>query len=149
MTNTPGRSFAKILCGFGLMILLVTSLGCAHYAHQGLLPRDVVGAWTTDDPRYSERAMELSRAFVIIVTGRHDPATVQMIDRVESEPKGSGTLFTIYSTDYSDGNHFEMKLEFNPANGGEIRFKNQSAVWKRRVETSSKPAPSRNAAKSR
>jgi len=110
---------------------------------QGLLPSDVVGAWTTNDPRYGDRVMELSRAFVIIITGRHEPASVQMIDRVESESNGADTRYTIYSTDYSQGTHFEMKIEFRPANGGEIRFRNQPAVWTRHVETPSKPAKSR------
>lgn len=126
-----------------ILFVLLASIGCSDHMRQYLLPRDVVGAWTTDDPRYQERVMELSRAFVIIITGRHDPASVQMIDRVESEVKGSDTLYTIYSTDYSQGTHYEMKIQFNPANGGEIRFRNQGTVWKRHVEATSKPVKSR------
>jgi hypothetical protein len=122
--------------------LLLGSLGCTQHAHQGLLPKDVVGAWTTNDARYRDRLMELSRAFVIIVTDRHDPASVQMIDRVESEPAGTETRYTIYSTDYSQGTHFQMTIQYSAANGGEIRFRNQPAVWTRQVEVEKKPAKS-------
>ena len=99
-----------------------------------ILPADVVGSWTTKDSRYQDRELELSRAFVILITGRHDPASVQMIDRVDATTQGQDTLFTIYSTDYSQGTHFEMKIQYRPDNGGEIRFKNQQVVWTRRVE---------------
>lgn len=127
---------------FGLVAVwpLLGSLGCARHVHQGLLPKELAGAWTSDDPRYKERVMELSRAFVIIITGRHDPASVQMIDGVETESKGSETLFTVYSTDYSQGTHFQMKIQYSPANGGEIRFNNHGTVWTRHVEVQSKPA---------
>ena len=114
--------------------LLVSLLGCTKLPHQGLLPTDVTGTWTSSDPRYKDRELELSRAFVIIITGRHDPSSVQMIDRVDTATEGENTLFNIYSTDYSQGTHFEMKIQYRAANGGEIRFKNQPAVWTRRIE---------------
>lgn len=75
--------------------------------------------------------MELSPAFIIIVTGRHDAPSVEMIDRVETEANGTGTHFTIYSTDYLKGNHSKMNADFSTANGGEIRFRNQSQAWTR------------------
>jgi len=138
---TSHKLFVKILCGIAILPLLACSQGCAKLPHQGLLPADVVGTWTTKDPRYQDRELELSRAFVILITGRHDPASVQMIDRVESNSDGPDTLFTIYSTDYSQGTHFEMKIQFRPENGGEIRFKNQPALWTRRVEAKDNPKP--------
>ena len=75
--------------------------------------------------------MELSQAFIVIVTGRHDAPSVEMIDRVETEANGTNTHFTIYSTDYLKGNHSKMNADFSAANGGEIRFRNQSQVWTR------------------
>jgi|GEM_PF-1125941 hypothetical protein len=134
MKQLRGLTISRVVREIAIALALLGLFGCSQHAQQGLLPKDVVGAWTTNDPRYKDRLMELSRAFVIIVTDRHDPASVQMIDGVETEPTGSDTLYTIYSTDYSQGTHYQMKLQYSSANGGEIRFRNQPAVWKRQVE---------------
>lgn len=139
MKHWRGVTVGTIAGGFAICVVLLSSLGCSQHMHQGLLPKDVAGAWTTDDPRYKDRLMELSRAFVIIVTDRHEPASVQMIDRVETEPAGSDTRYTIYSTDYAQGTHFQMAIQYTAAHGGEIRFRNQPAVWTRQVEAPSKP----------
>ena len=128
------RFIPKLLWSAAIVTLLACLLGCVQLPHQGLLPADVVGSWTTKDARYQDRELELSRAFVILITGRHDPASVQMIDHVDTTTQGQDTLFTIFSTDYSQGTHFEMKIQYRPDNGGEIRFKNQQVVWTRRVE---------------
>ncbi len=124
----------RMLCCILTLPLPLCLLGCTQLPHQGLLPVEVTGTWTSADPRYKDRELELSRAFVIIITGRHDPASVQMIDRVDTSTEGENRLFNIYSTDYSQGTHFEMKIQYRAANGGEIRFKNQQAVWTRRIE---------------
>jgi hypothetical protein len=95
------------------------------------LPRVMEGVWTTDDPRFQGRFMELSPSFVIIVTGHDDPASVQFVDKVESPTPSDLSSLTVYSTDYSEGAHYQMRLQFSPANGGEIRFQNQGLVWRR------------------
>jgi hypothetical protein len=116
------------------VLLLLAWVGRVRPGLQGLLPRQLTGVWTADDPRYKDRALELSQAFVIVITGRHDAPSVQMVDRVETEPKGEDTVYTIYSTDYQQGTHNTMTVQFRPSNGGEIRFRNQAEVWKRSPE---------------
>jgi hypothetical protein len=91
----------------------------------------VEGLWTTDDPRFEGRFMELSPSFVIIVTGHDDPASVQFVDKVELQAPTDFSAFTVYSTDYSEGTHYQMRLQFSSANGGELRFQNGGQVWKR------------------
>lgn len=120
----------RSVCAALVFVALVTSAGCKRQ-RSNLLPRQLVGVWTTDDPRYKDRFLELSQAFVIIVTGRNDPSSVQLIDRVETTQQGSEMLLTVYSTDRSGG-QYTMNLRFNPENGGELRFSNQSQIWKRR-----------------
>jgi hypothetical protein len=93
------------------------------------------GVWTTDDPRFSGRFMELSPSFVIIVTGHDDAASVQFIDKVETQAPGDFSSLTVYSTDYSEGTHYQMRLQFNPAHGGELHFQNQGQTWKRDAVT--------------
>jgi hypothetical protein len=123
------------------MSFLLFSVGCTYQKSHNLLPRQIAGVWTTDDPRYKERTLELSPAFVIVVTGRHDAPSVEMIDRVETKANGADTLLTIYSTDYSKGSHSTMKAQFSSANGGEIRFRNQPQVWTRNAEMQKHPSP--------
>lgn len=125
------------MTAFRMTVIILTLLVCAGCSHNNsrMLPREFEGVWTTNDPRYQDRFLELSPAFVIIVTGRYDTPSVQWIDKVETQPQGSDTALTVYSTDLSEGSHYEMALQFSPANGGEIRFKNQTQVWRRRGDT--------------
>ena len=119
---------------FLAMVLLLPSMGCKR---SNMLPHDLDGVWTTNDPRYANAFLELSPAFVIVVTGPHNRASVQIIDRVRSEITGSGMLFSVQSTDVEDGTQQSMNLEFRSDNGGELRFRNQNQVWTR----SSGPVP--------
>jgi hypothetical protein len=97
-----------------------------------MLPAQLEGVWTSDDPRYSDRFLELPPTFVMIVTGRHERSSVQWIDKVNVESAGDRMVLTVYSTDFQEGTHHELALQVSPANGGEIRLRNQSQVWKRR-----------------
>jgi hypothetical protein len=118
----------------GLILMLLLCLGCNR--HRSLtLPADLAGVWTSDDPRYHDRFFELWPTFVIVVTGPGNPASVQWIRKVEAKPQGDSSAFTVYSTDYSQHTDYQMVLQFNPANGGEIRFGNEPQIWKRRRET--------------
>lgn len=93
------------------------------------------GVWTTDDPRFQGRFMELSPSFVIIVTGPDDPVSVQFIDKAETQAPGDLSSLTVYSTDYSEGVRHQMRLQFSSASGGELRFQNQGLVWRRGSNT--------------
>ena len=120
-----------------IAIIVAALLACAGCSRntQSMLPRQLTGFWTTDSPRYQGRFLELYQTFVIIGTGPGEPPSVQMIDKVKTEPKGNGTVLTIYSTDPS-GAHYELGLQFSPANGGELRLRNQNHVWKRETDPS-------------
>jgi hypothetical protein len=117
----------------GVALALLLCVGCKSNTAI-TLPRALEGVWTTDDPRFQERYLELSSSFVIIVTGHDDPVSVQFVDKVESEPMGDGSSLTVYSTDYLQDAHYQMHIRFSPANGGEIRFQNQGQVWRRQTD---------------
>jgi hypothetical protein len=127
---TQGGMMNRIRAAATIMVLLV-GVACNHNTSSMLSPQ-LTGLWTTDDPRYQERFVELSPAFFILITGPHDPISVQWIDKVRSELQAEGTAFTIFSTDNSQNVHYETLIHFNPANGGELRFGNERPVWKRR-----------------
>lgn len=124
----------RAMLALGVVATVLTFLVCAgcDYTNSKLLPKELEGVWTTDDARYRDRFLELSQAFVIVVTGPEDRPSVQLVDKVETQTTGTDTALTVYSTDYSQGLHHQMALTFSPANGGEIRFKNQTQVWRRR-----------------
>lgn len=120
-----------------IAIIVTALLACAGCSRntQSMLPRQLTGLWTTDSPRYQGRFLELYQTFVIIGTGPGQPVSVQMIDKVKTESMGDGTVLTIYSTDLN-GTQYELGLQFSPANGGELRLRNQSHVWKREAARS-------------
>lgn len=115
-----------------MLLILAPCLAC-HQNSSLMLPHELQGEWTTDDPRYAGRLLDLSPSFVILVRG-HADSSVQWVDRVKSEQNDSDTTLTIYSTDRSIGEQYEMTLFFRPANGGEIRFRNQTGVWRRHID---------------
>ena len=115
-----------------IVVFVLALMGCAgcDRSRHPMLPGELTGEWTTDDPRYQDRFLELSPTFVITGTGRGEAPRVEWIDKVEAVPVGNDTEFKVYSTDLSLGSHGEMSFVFSSANGGEIRFRNQSRVWR-------------------
>ena len=114
----------------GILLALSLCVGCNSNTLLNV-PHEVEGIWTNDDPRFEGRFMELSSSFVIIVTGPDDPASVQFVDKVETQAPGDFSSLTVYSTDYAEGAHYQMRLQYSPANGGEIHLQNGGQVWRR------------------
>jgi hypothetical protein len=116
------------------VLALVTGVGCRWHTSQMISP-ELKGAWTTDDPRYRDRVIELSSKFVIIVAGRDTPASVEWVNEVERNPGEGGATFTVYTTDFSQGTDDHIELHFSPVDGGELRIGNEPQVWRRRSDT--------------
>ena len=114
-------------------IVLLATVGC-HRTDANLLPNDLVGFWTADEPRYQGRFLELLRPYVIIGAGPGESPQVQMVDSVESNRDGDNIVYNISSTDLS-GTHYKLTLLYNPAGGGVIHFKHQENIpWRRQRE---------------
>ena len=99
-----------------------------------MLPREVQGAWVTDDPQYAERLIQFWPSEFVILTGVESQASVQSVYKVERQQIGSGLTLTIYSENRA-GNRDQMGITYSPANGGELRFRNQKQVWRRVPES--------------
>jgi len=110
-------------------LTLLACLGCSKNRYN-LIPSQLAGSWTTDAPRYNGRFLELYQAFVIVGEGPEHPPSVQMVDKVMTHPEQNDLTLTLYSSDL-EGSHYELTLQFSPANHGEIRFPHQKEVWKR------------------
>lgn len=92
------------------------------------LPDEISGVWTTTDPRYRDRFLELDKATVIFGIGSYN-INVYFISEVEKISQGKSILYTIY---YHNREGMEDKLSFyyNPVNNGSIRLKNKKhIVW--------------------
>ena len=122
------------------LLLLLTTLGC-HHTNVNLLPKELVGFWTTDEPMYADRFVELYRAYVIIGTGSKEVPKVQAVDSVEAKQEGDSTVYTISSSDLS-GATYKMILLYKAGGGGELRFRHmENLVWKRHVENNNQSQP--------
>jgi hypothetical protein len=118
-------------------LLLLATIG-GHQTNANLLPQDLVGFWTTDEPRYQGRFLELYRVYVILGNGSEQGPQVETVDSVEVKPDREYIAYTISSSDLA-GTRDKMTLLYTPKNGGEIRFSHQeNRVWRRHKES---PAP--------
>ncbi len=127
-----------------LLLLLAATVGCNRNATH-LLPKELVGFWTADEPRYKGRFLELYRAYVILGTGPGEVPQVQIVDSVEADTEGDHVAYKIASTDLN-GVQYNMTLMYKPAGEGVILFKHQENIlWKRHKENEDKDTPKADA----
>ena len=116
-----------------VFLLLLATAACNRNATH-LLPKELVGFWTADEPRYKGRFLELYRAYVILGTGPGEVPQVQIVDSVEATPDGDHVVYKIGSTDLN-GIQYNLTLLYRPTGEGTILFKHQESVlWKRHKE---------------
>ena len=125
-----GVNVKRILIALVIATLMAVCSSCKSESGEGALPREVQGAWITDDPQYAERLIKFWPSEYVILTGVESQAAMQAVDKVERQPFGNGFTLTIFSTNRT-GTHDQMGLTYSPANGGELRFRNQKQVWRR------------------
>jgi hypothetical protein len=112
------------------LLLLLACTAC-NRENPMILPSKLDGFWTTDDPRDQDRFLELNGTYLVVGVSRRGIPNVQFVDKFKTVYADQDTTYTIFSTDLQ-GMSYQISLQFNPANGGEIRLKNQlGTVWKR------------------
>jgi hypothetical protein len=112
-----GRSLPALLA-------FLAALACAREQ----VPPELIGRWTTDDPRYADRALEIGTVRISFGTGPGQRETyfVQGIER-ESEPE-LGTLYRLY---YDLPGESERTLELRVPQANQLRIENRSQLWTR------------------
>lgn len=119
----------RTLRTFVVAAWVVALAACAKDAPK-VIPNQIQGRWVTQAAGYENRYLQLEKDFVLIGVGRDVTPSIQRVYRVESEGNGRQATYRIYSTGYETDD--VLTLYFDPANGGEIRLKNQGGlVWKR------------------
>ena len=106
----------------GLLVLLILGVTVAPKPDQ--VPAELQGVWKTNDPRYSDRSLEISSVHLNLGTGE-GTSTTGFIRHVKIESAGAESLVIITYTN-SDGEN-TLYLLYD-ATAQVIHFKNQPGV---------------------
>jgi hypothetical protein len=106
-----------------VLLALVAALACAREG----MPAELIGHWTTDDPRYADRSLEIraERIAFGVGPGGH---MAYLVRGVERETDTTGELLRIY---YHLPGEPERTLEVRLPQPGQLRIENRSQVWTR------------------
>ena len=113
-------------------------VGCAPQEPPEV-PKELIGVWITDDPRYEDRFLKLEERTIHFGIGGDQASENPIIDVEELPVEGS----IIYRIKYlsPEGLEYSQSLYYDQQSE-EIRYKSRpSVVWKR-VEIEIKPAES-------
>jgi hypothetical protein len=105
-------------------LALAAWLGCAR----GEMPPELIGRWTSDDPRYAERSLEIDRERLVFGVG----GGLRMAYRVqgvesEADPE-AGTLYLVF---YDAPGEPERTLQLRLPDPGQLQLENNAARWTR------------------
>ncbi|MBK7951601.1 MAG: hypothetical protein IPK00_23235 [Deltaproteobacteria bacterium] len=110
---------------FGLLALLLTA--CSPPPMD--MPKELLGTWVTDDPRYQERTLVLRPDAVVFGTGplttdRHSLVAVEAL-----EPNEGWTPYR-FSFRESDAEVATLELAYRVGATPELRLRNRTEIWR-------------------
>jgi hypothetical protein len=108
--------------GRGLLVAagLVAALGCGHEP----VPTELIGSWTSDDPRYADRSFEIGAETIAFGFG----GGLRMAYRARGSDALDGALYQLY---YDSPGEPERALSLRIATPGHLRIENHSELWTR------------------
>jgi hypothetical protein len=112
-----------VIVGF---ILIAASIFMFFPKKNKDLSEDLIGRWTTSEPKYVDRFLELTKTTLTYGLGENKKNSYS-ISSVEKSIEGINILYTISYKD-RDGLAFTRSFYYEPSNGGVIRFKNQENI---------------------
>ena len=115
-----------------IAIAILASLSSCKAAHEPVVvPSELIGVWKTDDPEYSDRYFELTRDRITLAKGKADKDSYP-IEKLEKRPDSRGALYLLTYKNPVEDVVDTLSFEYEPRDGGAIRFKNQrNMAWKR------------------
>jgi hypothetical protein len=110
--------------GLCAALVLTATLGCAREA----VPTELIGRWTSDDPRYANRALEIGTEQIAfgVDAGIRVAYRVQGIEREADAEAG-----TLYRLHYDAPGEPERELRVRLPAPGRLRIDNHSELWTR------------------
>ena len=122
------RSLASLLILGGV---LTTGAACRETRNRNV-PEELLGIWTTNDPRYEDRYFELTTEATMIVGTGEGNSDTYIITNIESVTVSALTDYTL-SYFKNAGNEYKFRFRYDPFDNGIIRFVNQKALkWRRK-----------------
>jgi hypothetical protein len=112
--------------GRGLLVAfaLTATFGCGREG----VPTELIGRWTSDDPRYADRALEIGAETISFGAG-DGMRTAYRMQGVEREvDAGTGTLYRLY---YDAAGSPEHELRVRVPTSGQLHIDNHSELWTR------------------
>jgi hypothetical protein len=114
----------------GLMAVAVMFVFGIDSHREDPIPNQLWGYWTTDAAGYENRYLELDDHYILIGVNEEDLPDLQRVSKVDCLSLGESLSCTIYSS--SSEANLQMTLDYSPAQGGQVRIKNQRhIVWHR------------------
>jgi len=118
---TPIQSITILLA----FAILTTPVACQSRKNTAV-PDDLVGVWTTTEPKYTDRFLEFTTGGIFFGTSEGN-VDIHPIVNIEHTRENQNTLYTIsYAT--PEGREAAFSFYHDPANDGVIRFKNQQHI---------------------
>jgi len=111
--------------GLSAALALVAALGCAK---RDAVPAALIGRWTTEDPRYVDRSLEIGTEQIRfgVDAGLHLSYRVKGIES-QTDP-GAGTLYQLF---YDAPGEPERSLQLRLPAPDRLRLENHSELWTR------------------
>ena len=139
MKTIPEQTRARSAILKTLLLILVLG-GAVLLVQPHSLPSQIDyrlrGVWTTDNPAYAGRRLEIQGGIVIIRFG-NDRAYIESVTGVEAEPHERQTRYTIHTVSYGskfepeDRHEADWRLDYDPSQDT-IRLVHQGyVVWRR------------------
>jgi hypothetical protein len=110
-------------------LLAIALAGIVFYVryHRAEMPRELVGVWKTQDPKYADRFFEIGLVSISFGTGGATEYT-GFIREVDSVWDNGEAWYTITYT--VNGEENTLSFSYAPTAGNTIRFRNQDKiVW--------------------
>jgi hypothetical protein len=120
----------KLVVVLSLLILVAAGLRFApQLAGSDTVPAELVGSWTTDDPRYSDRHLELTPDALILRTSVTE-GTEYSVQRVQRRQIAQGSAYII-GAHSERGGDYTLMLEYHKAQNTIALGKPARVLWRR------------------
>jgi hypothetical protein len=112
--------------GLGLLVAvgLVVALGCGHEP----IPTELIGLWTSDDPRYEDRSLAIGIETISFGLGGGLRVAYRAQGSERESDAADGELYRLY---YDSPGEPERALSLRIATPGRLRIENHSELWTR------------------
>jgi hypothetical protein len=106
-----------------ICLAFVAAIACAREE----VPPELIGRWTTNDPRYADRTLEISAERVVFGVGPGG-RLLYAARGVERDTDAGGELYRLY---YDLPGEPELTLELRIPQPGQLVIQNRSQLWTR------------------